>query len=80
MDLLADLGWLRRAPQDFNDRCRALASRAEDPDRGLSDVELIDLGKPCARSEFNLGRHRQNRGQASSQTRGTHAGSISGLA
>lgn len=42
MDLLADLGWLRRAPQDFNDRCRALAGRAEAFDAD-SDVELIDL-------------------------------------
>lgn len=42
MELLADLGWLRRAPQDFNDRCRAIASRVEEPDAG-SDIELIDL-------------------------------------
>lgn len=42
MELLADLGWLRRAPQEFNDRCRRLAGRAEPFDAAF-DVELIDL-------------------------------------
>lgn len=42
MELLAELGWLRRAPEDFNGRCRVLASRTQEFDAG-SDVELIDL-------------------------------------
>lgn len=42
MELLADLKWLRRATPDFNNRCRALASRVEEPDAGY-DVELVDL-------------------------------------
>ncbi len=42
MDWLVDLGWLRRAPGDFRDRCRSLAERADEPDAAF-DVELVDL-------------------------------------
>ncbi|QGN56144.1 HAD family hydrolase [Novosphingobium sp. Gsoil 351] len=42
MDLLADLGWLRRAPGDFRQRCKQLDSRTGGID-AEADAELIDL-------------------------------------
>lgn len=42
MDLLADLGWLRRAPEDFRQRCKSLDSRTGEPD-AETDAELIEL-------------------------------------
>ena len=42
MDLLADLGWLRRAPDDFRQRCNSLVSRMGEPDED-ADIELIEL-------------------------------------
>src|SRR5260221_5457633 len=42
MDLLADLGWLRRAPADLRDRCKALSTHLDDPDLD-TDLALVDL-------------------------------------
>jgi FkbH-like protein len=41
-NLLANLGWLRRAPADFRERCRSLAGKTNEPDI-VSDTELIDI-------------------------------------
>jgi FkbH-like protein len=42
VESLVQLGWLRRAPDDFKDRCRTLARRAEAPDAAF-DLELVDV-------------------------------------
>lgn len=42
MNVLADLGWLRRAPVDFRQRCKDLDSRTSGFDAD-ADAELIDL-------------------------------------
>jgi predicted enzyme involved in methoxymalonyl-ACP biosynthesis len=42
MNLLADLGWLRRAPADLRERCRAIAGNPNSPDIA-SDTALIDV-------------------------------------
>ena len=39
---LVELAWLRRAPEDFRDRCRALAERVKTSDAAY-DVALFDL-------------------------------------
>jgi HAD superfamily phosphatase (TIGR01681 family) len=42
MNLLAELRWLRRAPADFRERCRSLASDAREPDI-FFDTALVDV-------------------------------------
>lgn len=42
MNLLADLGWLRRPPADLRDRCRSLAASLSEPDLA-SDTALVDV-------------------------------------
>lgn len=42
MDDIAELPWLRRAPHDFNSRCRSLAVRCDEPDTAF-DIDSIDL-------------------------------------
>src|ERR1700732_3944397 len=42
MNLLADLGWLRRAPADLGERCRSIAGNPKQPDMA-SDTALLDV-------------------------------------
>jgi FkbH-like protein len=42
MNLLADLGWLRRAPADLRNRCRSIAQNLNQPDTE-SDTALVDI-------------------------------------
>src|SRR5260221_4035171 len=42
MNLLADLGWLRRPPRDLRDRCRSLRGSVGEPDLAF-DTALVDI-------------------------------------
>src|SRR5713226_4002617 len=42
MNLLADLGWLRRPPGDLRDRCRSLRGSVGEPDLAF-DTALVDI-------------------------------------
>jgi hypothetical protein len=42
MNLLADLGWLRRTPADIRDCLRSMAGNPNQPDI-VSDTALIDI-------------------------------------
>jgi len=42
MNLLADLGWLRRPPIDLRDRCRSLGAEASEPNLDF-DTALLDV-------------------------------------
>lgn len=43
MDLLAELAWLRRPPDDLRGRCRSLGPAADQPDLSF-DTALVDIG------------------------------------
>ena len=48
MNLLTELGWLRRPPGNLRDRCRSLSHRMSEPDIAF-DTALVDVASSRAR-------------------------------